>query len=501
MVTQLGIAITNLTSKVGILSRKACKRLSIETGKKLVDRSREVGRLLNKEEVESVFTQTLPKKCRPKIITTKNEVADILRRQGLSEIQIFEQINIPGLGAATIMNERKKCPIWIPFENIESSENIQPFANSLIAHELEHALEKNHRVFDIFRRKISGVKKFFGEMFDKKFMQKTHEREMGIHMYEQSVHNAISGTLDPKTRLLACEPTAEAMDKYLKSKGKKGLFEYLREIMRNNYAGATNGGTEPNKRLKLMKYWMDVEHPAYEVMGEIDRYNFNLKDGEYLGHTAVAKSYDAAYKVAKQERKTYWKNKLLGKLKKPNVYVDDKDIFKYAKTAEEKTLLLNLLDNIDSSNQRILSRAKTEEEIYRASKEVSMRSKALKNSLIKFLYEHDNEPNSINTLSEFLEKVQEGNNNVYLDYLNCLRNYSLEFLNNPEIIEIAKLANANPENFGAINTILYLFSQLSDSKQITSWSKKIKEIVENNIDVEKNLHILTDEIEKSFPRA
>ena len=97
--------------------------------------------------------------------------------------------------------------------------------------------------------------------------------------------------------------------------------------------------------------------------------------------------------------------------------------------------------------------------------------------------------------------MQEGNNNVYLDHLNCLRNYRLEFLNNPEIIEIAKLANANPENFGVINTILYLFSQLSDSKQITSWSKKIKEIVKNNIDVEKNLHILADEIEKSFPRA
>lgn len=67
MTLAFGIAVTNLTSRFGIVSRKAAMRIATETGYKLVDKSREVGRLLNKEEVEQVF-KTLPKRLRPKTL-------------------------------------------------------------------------------------------------------------------------------------------------------------------------------------------------------------------------------------------------------------------------------------------------------------------------------------------------------------------------------------------------------------------------------------------------
>ena len=55
MSSMLGIAITNLTSKFGVLSRKVSVRLATETGEKALERSRQLGRKLNKEEVEQVF--------------------------------------------------------------------------------------------------------------------------------------------------------------------------------------------------------------------------------------------------------------------------------------------------------------------------------------------------------------------------------------------------------------------------------------------------------------
>ena len=495
------ITLTNLTSKFGILSRKAAIRLSTETGKKLVDKSREIGRVLNKEEVESVFVQILPKKCCPKIITTKTEVANILRKQDLTESQIAEQINMPYIGAATILNGRKKCPIWIPFENFEKTPELQPFANSLIAHELEHALEKNHKISEIIKRKMSDIKKFLGQLFDKNYIERIHRREMEIHKFEQEVHKSVLPSIDKSTGLLTCEPTVEAIDTLIKSKKQKGLLENLREIMRRDYAGGANQGSEPNKRLKLMKYWMDLERPAYEVTGEIDRYTMGLSNGQNSVHTAISKSYEGARRVAKQERKDYWKNKLLGRLRKPNVYVNDKDILSYARNNEEKNILTSLLDKLDNMYQKCLNIAKTEEKSSQAIAHLNFTHKQRKTSLLKFLYAHEDDPKTIKTISEFIENTEVNGNNIYLTHLGELRDYSLDFLINPDVVEIAKIANSKPENFAILNNIIYLFSLLPDSKQINSWSTKVKEIVKNNIDAEEPLRKLANELEESFPKA
>ena len=65
MASAFGLAITNLTSKFGVLSRKACIRLATETGEKVLAKKGELGRNLNKEELEQVFSEILPKACRP----------------------------------------------------------------------------------------------------------------------------------------------------------------------------------------------------------------------------------------------------------------------------------------------------------------------------------------------------------------------------------------------------------------------------------------------------
>ena len=102
MASALGIALTNLTSKAGILSRKACMRYAEETGKKLVDKSRELGRNLNQTEVEQVFAEHLPKRCIPKILSTQEQAAKCLVNTGFSEETAMETFLLQPLLAVGI---------------------------------------------------------------------------------------------------------------------------------------------------------------------------------------------------------------------------------------------------------------------------------------------------------------------------------------------------------------------------------------------------------------
>ena len=69
MASTIGLAITALTSKVGILSRKASIRLATETGEKVLARKGELGRNLNVEEIEQVFAEVLLNNNDPSKIT------------------------------------------------------------------------------------------------------------------------------------------------------------------------------------------------------------------------------------------------------------------------------------------------------------------------------------------------------------------------------------------------------------------------------------------------
>ena len=112
----IGVAITELTSRVGLLSRKASMRLAKETGIKLVDKTREVGRALNKGEIEEVFAQNLPKRCKPTLVTTPEEGVPFMVNTGYTREEALKQLGQPGLGAANIPNGTAKRPIYVPMD-------------------------------------------------------------------------------------------------------------------------------------------------------------------------------------------------------------------------------------------------------------------------------------------------------------------------------------------------------------------------------------------------
>lgn len=418
--------IANLSAKMGIVSRKQAMEMSINTGKKLADKSNSINRLVNLQEIEEVFKQTLPERCRPKILTKKEEVVDILVKSGLSVEQAQESVNMPYIGAACVNNGRKQMPIWIPLENFEKLPFLKPLLSSFITHELEHALERNNRPIDIIRRKISGIKKFFGKLFDKNYIQKSFDREMAIHEFEKNIQEELAECLDVEAGGLACEASVEKINEYLTINTGRNLIERLRDIMRKNFACAENQGAETNKRLKLMKNWMAMEQPAYYVQGEIEKYS-GVVTGKGSIHEGISRGYEIAKDIASQERKGYWKNMLLGKLKKPNIYSDDSDLLKHANTKKQKQILTKIFKDLD---------------------------KKQKDGLIKILYSHEKDTEIIETLAKFLERTTVKNKNVYLDFPMELENIDTKTLLNPIFIKIAKLANSDVKNAKMIISLL-----------------------------------------------
>lgn len=324
MASPFGLAVTNLTSRFGFLSRKACIRLATETGEKVLARKAELGRNLNKQEIEQVFSEIIPKRCRPKVITEDHEVVECLKRLDFSEQQIAEQINScnnAAMVAAVICNGTKKMKLWIPFGRIEKFEGpirdyIETTQPAFIAHEMEHALEKNCRIKDIVKRKISKIYLKVKKLFDKDYIEKVNKRQIGVHNFEAKMQECLTpiAEINGQTGLLQlkCKPTVEGISDYFQQTEGVSLAYKLRHLMRKEYANDINTNSETRKRLKLMKYWMDMERPAYEVTGKIERKIYGLKENEYAINEAIAAGYEAAIGVAKQERKTYWLNKILG---------------------------------------------------------------------------------------------------------------------------------------------------------------------------------------------
>ena len=324
MASAFGLAVTNLTSKFGILSRKACIRLATETGEKALVKRNDLGRNLNKQELEQLFAEALPKRCRPKIITEDSEAIECLKRSGYSEEQINAQIKTIDdacFVAANVSDGTRKMKYWMPFERIANFEGtikdyIEYTTPAFIAHEMEHSLEKNCRVIDIFRRKFSKIKKAVGKFFDKNYTEKVNQRQIGIHEFEAELQKTLIPTaeLNKETGFiqLKCKPTVEEITKFFEQTEGVSLAYKLRSIMRKNYASGLNKDSETRKRLKLMKYWMDMERPAYEVTGKMEHKICGFKEDEHTINEAIAKGYESAINVTKQEQRTYWINKLLG---------------------------------------------------------------------------------------------------------------------------------------------------------------------------------------------
>lgn len=458
MASSFGIAITNLTSKFGILSRKACIRIATETGKKVADKSKEVGRMVNKEEIEQIFDQTVPKRCRPKLLTTNEEAIDVFRRTGHTEEEINEYLQLP-FAAAVIENGTKKWPIWVPFSRLETElPQLQVFMSSTVGHELEHALEKNNRIRDVFRRNFSGVKESVCEFFDKDYKRRVTEREMGIHKFEEEIQRELLGCIDVKTRKFLCEPTVESIEKHLQEKTGKGLIERLRESVHRNYANPENAGSEQVRRFDKINYWLDMEKPAYQVTGEVDRYFFGTPKGETFITESISKGYEAAIDIVKKDRRSYWKNLLLGKLKKPNVFATDKDLLKYATTLEEKQVLQELISGLN---------------------------KEQKGSLIKVLYSFEGQPNAIQIVKTFLDKTTVKGKNIYSDKLELFEGMDTKILSNPDFITIAKIANSKVKNAGAVIDILSFLAQSNktDAKILRICAGKLQKTIQKKGDI------------------
>ncbi len=217
-------------TRFGFCSRKAAIRLASQTGKKLAEQSAKLGRDLTTDEVQVLFKQTLPKKLRPKIITSVDKATkDFTQRTKMPEDFVYNAVANPAVKGMACMGGRTKTPIFI------KSDNSFAFGggidrSSVIAHELEHALEYNNRPVKIFERKI----------------------------------------LDPLRML------------FIKDKGNyyKNLnelnFDFQVAIQANpvsNYSQIIKDLTQGSKtKTKMLKKIMDVEIPGYTTGANVEKY-------------------------------------------------------------------------------------------------------------------------------------------------------------------------------------------------------------------------------------
>ena len=469
MASAFGIAITNLTSRFGIVSRKAAMRIATETGYKLVDKSREVGRFVNKEEVEQIFG-TLPKRLRPKVITN-NEYANILRNNGISELEIEKELANQSVGAACVFNGTKKTSIWLPYDRIQTSspqEMQTTITNSKIAHELEHALETNNRILWIFRRKISKIKEFFGKLFDKNYIEKMNDIENDIHRFERRIYNGIPVKRVDGKQLLKCPPTVEDIDKFGKENYSYGLIDKLREAMRR-YAHPEHQGSEQSKRFNEMIKFLNLEKPAYQVAGNVDRYDFNLQAGENPFYTGVAKGYEAAIDVAKQERRIYWKNKLLGKLKKPIKYTDDKDLLKYATSQEEKQIMLDLIKGLNREQ---------------------------KQCLMGIIPLWENQPNVIKNIKQFVDKTTVNGKNIIEPFkIDALHYPDVKLLNDDNYIKIARILNSGIKEGFIDFCVLITKMHYLNTEQIAIYAEKLEKALKEEKNIGRIAKVINKEID------
>ena len=151
-----------------------------------------------------------------------------------------------------------------------------------------------------------------GKFFDKNYSEKINKRQIGVHEFEgdmQKSIGAVTAELDHatgniksngyRTGGIAGKSNGYVENSYSKVNIQEAFSIYdhppvwifektadfseekLRSFIRNNYASAENQGSETNKRFKLLKYWMDMELPAYEVGGQIERKIAGLKEDQY----------------------------------------------------------------------------------------------------------------------------------------------------------------------------------------------------------------------------
>jgi hypothetical protein len=291
-----GVLITKLTSRFGIVSRKAAVRLATETGKRIVDTQKTLGRTLNGDEIRNVFKQTLPKRCRPKLITNLEDAKPYFKKLKMSDEMIEAQLK--DAAAAAIPNGCGKRPIWVPLANLDDNTQIASFT----AHELEHALEINNRAINKLKRRLEFPFLLFKLLTNKNFLKE--------------VQSLATKTFDPQANLqkkFLPQMFEETISGY--NATMKGKPEYIKAL-RNAIEEVIDSGskTTSKKAYNLSKSVLYIEAPAYKAGGEVERYAHKISKDEFAPQSAVSTVYEDAIGVLREAKMTFLKNKKAGKL-------------------------------------------------------------------------------------------------------------------------------------------------------------------------------------------
>lgn len=266
MVTRIGKLTTAVISKFGFCSQKAAIRLASETGRQMVDKSIKLGRNLTTTEIKEVFNQKLPKKLRPEIITDKAVFAKELMKSGLPQEGANDLVNNPQvLGAALTMGKKKASIFFNPdnAKNVFEQTNLVN-CNSLYAHELEHAIQRNNTLKGILKRYITEpTQKFFIKDL-KSYLKKLNQDNINFQMNLQQI---------------AALPTSEQTN-----------------AIKTLLANSANGS---KKKLKNFKHILNLEIPAYTAGAKVEHYGVRKNQFGYEFQEIVRDIYSKALNILK----------------------------------------------------------------------------------------------------------------------------------------------------------------------------------------------------------
>lgn len=404
--SSFGKFVTSVTSKFGVISRKAAVRLATETGMAIVDEGARLGRKLTVDEMHSVMKATLPKRCCPNLLHTREEVAQQLANAGFGDIQKARQAaNNPNLMGGCVGNGSKKTTIFVQTHPLLPAQ----YEYSKFAHELEHALETNNRLKGIWMRKTAPLRMLFLKfrMGTKNFQELQQLGQASSSRFQvelQKAHNTVLGQGNP---VLSGFPSSESLMQ-LNGKTEGRYFAGIRNVL-NQFANGKVKGSENNRLLSHLRKVMDSEIPAYTVDGKVLEYAQCLKAGQYSVSTGTAVLYRDAQKVIRQEQKLYWFNKFFGKLRKPTIFHTQKDLINLARNKEERKILESIAKNMSTDNQKMLF--------------TTLKSK----------------PNSLANIKVFRDATMVNGKSLYDDSLNAIMDLDPKLLDNPDFVKLMRL--------------------------------------------------------------
>ena len=123
----------------------------------------------------------------------------------------------------------------------------------------------------------------------------------------------------------------------------------MREILRK-YVDCNAKGRKNASTYRTFEGILNAEISAYSTGGKVDEF---IHGNMIKSHqTKVSERYKEMIDAIKQDRKTYRKNRLLGRLKPQHIYFEEADLYALARNEEEKQFLSKILPN---ANEEIKS--------------------------------------------------------------------------------------------------------------------------------------------------